>query len=181
MLKQHVSFISIILCTVFIFHKDLGQNGEAFASGGEYKKGALRMSSLYIRGTISGRPAAAYMTIHNMGPRSDRLLSGHSTLAKIVEFHETSIDDGVVRMRRVPHIMVPANSMTTLKPGGLHIMVMGLKKTLIAGSLFPMALDFEHAGTIGVKLEVKTFFGTNMNYGSPSIHEYSHKGDHKKL
>ena len=176
MFKQRVSFISIILCAIFILHKYSGQNGEAFASGEEINIGALRISSLYIRGTISDRPAAAYMTIHNMGPTSDRLSSGFSSSASIVEFHETNIDNGVVRMRRLPHIMLPANSATILKPGGLHIMVMGLKETLVAGSMFPLTLNFKHAGRIVVKLKVKTF--SSENKGNESL--LGHKNSHKK-
>ena len=128
-----------------------------YANENTYNIGSLRISSIYLRGTIQRRPAAAYMTIQNSGQISDRLLSASSPMAGMIDFHETRIESGVAKMRQVRHIAVKPKSMTVLKPGGLHLMVKELKIPPIAGGIFVITLEFEHAGTIDIKFPIKTF------------------------
>ncbi|MEM5709697.1 copper chaperone PCu(A)C, partial [Elizabethkingia meningoseptica] len=68
----------------------------------------------------------------------------------------THVRDGeVMRMRRVDAIEVPAKATTTLQPGGLHIMFLGLAEPLAAGRSFPLTLRFAEAGETSVTVEVK--------------------------
>jgi copper(I)-binding protein len=61
-----------------------------------------------------------------------------------------------MRMREAGPLEVPANGKLTLAPGGLHIMLMGLKKPLAAGSSFPLTLQFEKAGEVKVEVQVES-------------------------
>ena len=82
----------------------------------------------------------------------------------MIDFHETRVESGVAKMRQLRHIRVKPQSMTVLKPGGLHLMIKELKIPPIAGSIFVITLKFEHAGTIDIKFPVKTFSGTKMEH-----------------
>ena len=136
---------------------DTSSVGIAFANEHEYQHGTLRISSLYIRGTIQGRPAAGYMTIDNLGTKSDKLTSVSSPMAKRVELHKTSIENSVAKMLHMPHLPLPPKSTIILKPGSFHLMVMGLRKPLVANSLFPMTLNFSIGGRIHTKFKVEEF------------------------
>ena len=147
-----------------------------YANENIYNIGSLRISSFYLRGTIQRRPAAAYMTIQNSGQISDSLLSASSPMAGMIDFHETRVESGVAKMRQVRHIRVGPNSMTVLKPGGLHLMIKELKIPPIAGSIFVVTLKFEHAGTVDIKFPVKTFAKKIMEHTTTnSMDHTTHK------
>ena len=97
---------------------------------------------------------AAFMTIMSHG-EADRLVSASAPVAEAVELHTHINDNGVMRMRKIPAIDVPAGETVTLKPGGLHVMFIGLKAPLTQGESFPLALNFEKAGTITVQVPIK--------------------------
>lgn len=96
---------------------------------------------------------AAYLTL--AGPENgDRLLSATSPVAELVELHTHSEEDGIMRMRAVEAIAVPAGGKVELKPGGLHIMLIGLNAPLKEGRRFPLTLTFERAGPIRMEVPV---------------------------
>ena len=149
---------NLIFLVIFLFViLTLDTSKILYANENTYNIGSLRISSIYLRGTIQRRPAAAYMTIQNSGQISDRLLSASSPMAGVIDFHETRVESGVAKMRQVRHIAVKPKSMTVLKPGGLHLMVKELKTPPVAGGIFVITLKFERAGTIDIKFPVKTF------------------------
>ena len=76
---------------------------------------------------------AAYMIIENRSAADIYLLSAITDAASAVELHKVEMDGGMMKMRRVPRIAVPAGGSTELKPGGYHLMVIGLKKALKDG------------------------------------------------
>ncbi|MBK8174756.1 MAG: copper chaperone PCu(A)C [Rhodospirillales bacterium] len=99
---------------------------------------------------------AAFMTLKNSGSVDDKLIAAHSPVATQVELH-THIKDGeVMRMRPVPSIDVPAGGSATLQPGGLHIMLIGLKAPLKQGEQFPLTLSFAKAGEMTIEVPVKS-------------------------
>ena len=100
------------------------------------------------------RNGVAYKTQHNGTDAADRLVAGHTPVAQRVELHTHINDDGVMRMREVAAIEVPAGGKTLLEPGGLHIMLIGLNDALAAGQTFPLTLEFETAGTMTVDVTV---------------------------
>lgn len=99
---------------------------------------------------------AAYMLIANQGETNDKLLSVSSDVAQFVEVHKTEMQDGVMRMQQVEFIEIPAKSQVELKPGGYHVMLIGLKRDLVPGEKIQLLLNFEKAGEISVEAEVRS-------------------------
>ena len=100
---------------------------------------------------------AAYMVLQNKGGEADRLLSGETPAAEVVELHESFMDENsVMKMRPVEggYIEVPAGGEAELKPGGLHIMLIKLTEPLENSKTFPLTLNFEQSGKIEVQVVV---------------------------
>jgi periplasmic copper chaperone A len=96
---------------------------------------------------------AAYVTITS--PTADRLVSASSPVAKKAELHSMSMQGMVMKMRPITGLDIPAGQPVTLKPGGEHIMLMGLNQPLHEGQSFPLTLDFEKAGPRTVTVTVE--------------------------
>jgi periplasmic copper chaperone A len=96
---------------------------------------------------------AAYLTIQS--PTADRLVSVSSPVAKKAELHSMSMQGAVMKMRPIDGLDVPAGQPVALKPGGEHIMLMGLNQQLHEGQSFPLTLDFEKAGLRTVTVTVE--------------------------
>jgi copper(I)-binding protein len=95
------------------------------------------------------------MIIKNRGNEADRMLSADSDVAEAVELHISEMKDGVMTMHQVDGIDVPGNGQAELKPGGLHVMLIGLKQELKAGDIVKLSLNFEKSGTITTEAEVR--------------------------
>lgn len=122
--------------------------------GGEGPQPAIAVEDAWARATAPGRTSsAAYFTIANTGGR-DRLLSVSSP-AGAVSLHSTSMDGGVMRMRPLDALEIPADSTVELAPGGTHVMIAGLSEPLAAGSALPLDLTFERSGERRVNAEVR--------------------------
>jgi len=101
-------------------------------------------------------PAAGYLTIVNNGPAADALEAASSPDAASVEVHETSMDSaGMMGMAPVARLSCPVGATVALAPGGYHLMIMGLTRTLKAGDRLELDLVFERAGRIAVQAEVR--------------------------
>ena len=131
----------------------------------------IRLERAWARATPPGTPvAAAYLVIDNRGPRSDRLLSASSPSAEKVEVHATVHDGDVARMRKVDPLHVAAGERLVLEPGGMHLMLIGLRKPLTEGELIPIVLDFEVAGRL--RTEIRVFAaGTDVTGGKHHAHD----------
>ncbi len=104
----------------------------------------------------AGTNTAAFFTIRNQGSQPDRLLAVESTAAKAVEIHQTKMENDIMRMSPLPDgIEIPAGGEVSLAPGGLHIMLIGLKEDLKAGSSLELTLVFEQAGRVSLTVPVK--------------------------
>lgn len=106
----------------------------------------------------AGRAAngAAYLVIVNSGERDDRLTAAASDVAARTEIHAHTEDgDGVMRMRRLDGIDLPAGEAVRLRPGGLHLMLFGLRAPLIAGDRFTVDLSFASGATGRVEVVVR--------------------------
>lgn len=131
--------------------------GATSAIAAEAKLGSLMLEQPWARATPGqAKNGAAYLTIHNAGKTDDRLLSAASEVAMRVELHNHVNKDGVMQMRQVEAVAVPAGSMATLKPGGFHVMLMGLKAPLKEGESFSLTLTFEQAGSTTVQVQVES-------------------------
>lgn len=97
------------------------------------------------------------MSIANRGFVPDRLVSAETLMARSVEAHEMSMTDGVMRMRPMPEgIPLSPGGMAWLRPGGMHLMLIGPTEAFVPGGRVPLTLRFERAGTVMVELEVAT-------------------------
>lgn len=98
----------------------------------------------------ANRPAAAYMTIRNEGTENDTLLTVSAPISGKAEVHTMSMKDGVMSMGPVGPVEIPAGGNVLLAPGGLHIMMMKLKRALIKGKTIDITLSFKLSGKIKV-------------------------------
>lgn len=119
------------------------------------KIGSLELSGLWTRATPPKAPSAGgYLTIVNTGKEPDRLVAAASPMAGKADFHEMAMKDGVMTMRAVQAIDIPAGGTVALGPGGLHIMFTELKADVKKGTTLPVTLTFEKAGTVEAELHV---------------------------
>ena len=117
---------------------------------------APKVGAAWARPTVAGQVGGGgYLKITG-GATPDRLLSASAPIAKAVELHHMQMDGDVMRMRPVDGIVVAAGRTVELKPGGLHVMFVGLNKTLKAGDSFPLTLRFEKGGDVKVDMKVMT-------------------------
>jgi periplasmic copper chaperone A len=96
------------------------------------------------------RTGAVYLTVRNDGDADDRLTGISTEIADRAELHASVVEDGVMRMRPVEALEIPAQGEAVLEPGGLHVMLVGLRAPLEEGGSFPLRLVFEGAGEIEV-------------------------------
>ena len=117
--------------------------------------GGITVSDAWARTSpMMERAGAAYMVLQNGGAAEDKLLSVESDVAKTIELHETKELSGMMQMSPVPNIPVAAGGKTELKPGGLHVMLIGLNRELKAGDKVQLTLNFEKAGKVPVTAEI---------------------------
>lgn len=124
----------------------------------EYKLGELVIDHPLARATPPNAPVSGgYMTIHNNGAEADRLVGGEAAFAGRVEIHEMKMDGEVMKMRQLSDgLEIPAGGEVELKPGGYHIMFIGLEQQLKQGDKYPVTLVFEKAGSVEVEFNVET-------------------------
>ncbi len=132
----------------------LMQAGQAFA--GSVTVGGLTIDGPWARASAGmARAGAAFMTIANASNQDDTLVSASATVSKVVELHTHIHDNGVMRMRKVDSITIPANGTAVLQPGGLHVMFIGLHQPLAQGEIIPVTLQFANAGSVDIQVEVR--------------------------
>jgi copper(I)-binding protein len=122
----------------------------------DFVQGTMRIEHPNARPTPPGaRTGGVYLTLHNAGRESDRLVRVASPAADTAELHSMTMDGNVMRMRAVPAIDVPAGARVALASGGYHVMLIGLHKPLAAGGSVPLTLTFERAGSVDVTADVE--------------------------
>lgn len=128
------------------------------SSAHDFRAGDLVINHPWSRAVGARAPTAAgYMSIVNRGSAPDRLISAETPMAESVEAHEMSMTDGVMRMRPMPEgIPLPPGGTAWLRPGGMHLMLVGPTRAFVPGERVPLTLRFERAGAVTVELEVAT-------------------------
>jgi copper(I)-binding protein len=123
----------------------------------------------------AARSAAGYLEIVNAGSVGDRLLGVETAIAKQAMLHSTDHGaDGVARMVHLDAIDIPANGTVLLEPGGMHIMLMGLKKPLKVGDTFPMQLRFRKAGKVQITVRVVEISAASKSDRGDDMHKHHH-------
>lgn len=122
----------------------------------EAKAGNIMIEAPFARATPgSAKAGGAFLTLRNEGDEADTLISAEADVAKRVELHTHINDNGVMRMRKVDGIDVAAHGTTELKPGGYHVMFIGLKAPLKEGESFPLKLTFAKSGSVTITMPVR--------------------------
>lgn len=119
--------------------------------------GSLKISAPWVRATPKGAPVGGgYMTITNTGSAPDRLVGGSTDASSRFEIHEMSMDGGVMKMRPLDkELEIKPGKTVELKPGGYHLMFVGLNKPFEAGQHIKATLEFEKAGKVAVDFTVQ--------------------------
>ncbi len=104
----------------------------------------VKVEDAWVRGTVASQKATgAFMRLTSAADA--RLVSATSPVAEVVEIHEMAMENDIMKMRQIPGLALPAGKATELKPGGFHIMLMGLKGQVKGGDTVPLTLTFEGA------------------------------------
>ena len=145
------------------------------ALGAAAEDSGLKIDKAWARATPGGaQTAAAYMTI--LSAASDRLLGVSSPAAAKAAIHETLMENGVMKMRPVGVLELAPGKAVELKPGGYHVMLMGLKAPLKAGESFPVTLTFEKAGPREVTVKIEKPGATGADHDGMMHMEMPKKG-----
>ncbi len=126
------------------------------AQAADYDVGAIHIAQPWARATPKGASSgAAYMTITNSGTAPDRLSCVASDASAQCQIHTMSMEGGVMKMRPVEGgLEIKPGETVTLKPGGLHVMLVDLKHPLEPGNMVKATLKLEKAGTVDVEYPI---------------------------
>ena len=127
------------------------------AQAHEHTKGPLTVVHPWSRATAPSQKAGGvFLRIKNASDQPDRLIGVESDLADVASLHAMIRDGDVVKMRPVKGgIEVPANGEVVLAPGGIHVMLVGLREQLIKETTIPLTLIFERAGRVEIDAVVE--------------------------
>jgi periplasmic copper chaperone A len=113
----------------------------------------VKVDRAWARPTVPGQQGGGgYLSITSA--RADKLIGGNTPVAERFELHTMAMKGDVMEMRQLDAIELPAGQTVEFKPGGLHVMFIGLKQPLALGSKVPVTLKFEKAGAITVQFDV---------------------------
>ena len=120
----------------------------------------ITITEPWARATVVGQTmGGAFMTLHNESAQEARVIAVKSKVAQDTQLHIMTEENGMMHMSATPAVTLPAHSSFTLKPGGTHIMLMGLKHSLQAGERIPLVLTVVQQGrtkAIRIAAEVRS-------------------------
>lgn len=126
------------------------------AIAADYKIGSLKIMGPWSRATPKGASTAiGYMTIKNNGTTPDELIGGSVDFANVLQLHSMTMEDGISKMRELKFVEIGPGQTIEFKPGGSHIMFVGVKHPLSEGEHVKGTLIFEHAGTVQIDYDVQ--------------------------
>ena len=131
----------------------------------------VQVDGAWARATVQGQKATgAFMKL--TAPRATRLVAVSTPIAGVAEIHEMKMDGGVMKMRALPALDLPANQAVELKPGSYHLMLMDLKAPLMKDSQVALTLVFKDAKCVESKQQISV----PVSAGMPAAHS---PGEHK--
>ena len=139
--------------------------------------GPISVQQAWARATPPGASnGAVYLTIRNSGAADTLIGASSHAAAEKVEIHTHQNDNGVMRMRQVPQVAIPAKAMVTFQPHANHVMLLGLKQPLGLGDKLPLSLHFKKAGEVKTEVTVGTIDAEGPAAKAAAGHE--HMGHH---
>ena len=132
----------------------------------DYQIGSIEIVQPWSRATPSTAPSAGgFLTLTNKGNAPDRLIAIETPAAKQAEIHEMKMDGAVMRMRELENgVVLPPGQTVELKPGGYHVMFMGLKAPFVKDQKVPATLVFEKAGRIDIEFQFDALGATQPSH-----------------
>lgn len=124
---------------------------------------------------VAGGSGIAYMTINNHGA-ADKLVAVEGNISKLAELHTHVKDGDVYRMRKIDFLAVPEHGTAELKPGGDHVMFIGLNAPVKEGTSVPLTLKFEKAGAVTIQVPVLAAGAMAPGAAMPAGGHGSHHG-----
>lgn len=147
--------LALLLSSIFVNSPFAGETAIGETTAGETILGDIRIIEPWARATAGTATAgAAYMTLNNTGATADRLTEASSPVAARTEIHTHIIEGDIMRMRAIEGVDLPPRETVEFQPGGLHVMLIGLKAALQEGESFPLTLNFAEAGAATVEVKV---------------------------
>src|SRR4029077_8295766 len=139
-----------------VFAVALAQISTTPVQADDYDVGSMHLTAPWARATPKGASSgAAYVTIANKGTVPDRVTCVSSDVSAPCQIHPMAMDRGVMKMRPVEGgLEIKPGETVTLKPSGLHVMLMDLKHPLEQGKVIEATLQFEKAGTVKIEFLV---------------------------
>ncbi|WP_151633561.1 copper chaperone PCu(A)C [Noviherbaspirillum aerium] len=138
----------------------------------------IAVTEAWVRATVAQQPATgAFMRI--TAQQDARLVDVQSPIAKTVELHEMKMENNVMKMRPVAGIALPAGQAVELKPGGYHIMLVGLTRSVGEGDAVPLTLVVETADkkreSVSVQLKARSLSGASAASGAPGAASHTNR------
>ncbi len=99
--------------------------------------------------------SAAFMKVSNNSDKPLKLISASSDISERVELHSHTMSDGMMKMRQVDAIDIAANTQVELRPGGFHVMFLGLNLPLVEGKTVKIQLHFSNGEKIIIDAPIK--------------------------
>jgi len=128
----------------------------SMAAAHEYTLGSLKIVHPWTRATPAGATTAVgYLKITNTGSTPMRLTGATTAAAQRVEIHVMSMTGGVMSMRPVQGVDIAAGATVKLELGGIHLMLIGLRKPLLQEQMIPLTLAFAGGKTVAIELYVE--------------------------
>lgn len=116
----------------------------------------IQIQKVWARPAAKNTNSALYFVIKNRGSKTDTLIDAQSNAAEETEIHESfKKDNDRMGMRPAGKIAIKPKSEFEFKPGGFHVMLLGVLKDLNIGEKIEAVLLLKYAGKIKVKAEVR--------------------------
>ena len=145
-LMKSMLFISVLVLAVSFTQAQAGTSASE----------TIIITEPYTRAVPPGQPnSAAFMLLENKTSTAHAIVNATSTVSKVVELHTHTHKDGMMQMRRIDKIDIPAQGSTVLQPGGLHIMLIGLHNDLSLDQKVSLTLEFEDGSKTTIEAPVR--------------------------
>ncbi len=130
-------------------------------------EGDIRIHDPYVRLPPPGAAAVgAFMRLENVGAAERKLVKAESPAAKTVELHTHIDDNGVMKMRAIPSIDIKAGGEAVLRPGSLHVMLIGLQRAFKEGDRIPITLNFDDGFKQQIEAPVRKIEASGAMHGA---------------
>ena len=153
-MSKHLRFLALSMTLPLL----LSCGGESRSEAPEIEvEGGWARAMPLLEGEVgAGTNSAVYLRLRNRGGMADRLMGGATPFAEKLEIHESSMVDDVMRMREVDGLEIPSHGAVELKPGGTHIMLVGLTRSLLEGEQIDLTLRFQRSEELNITVPVRT-------------------------